>query len=265
MVYSFWSYKSWYTSDFFRLIFFDVGQGDSILIITPGGKTILIDGGPDNKVLRGLGDALPFWRRQIDLIVVTHAHDDHVAGLVEVSRRYHIENFLKNNLNFKTPALDSLLKVLEKNKIKIVTAETGMIFNFDNNCTLSVLAAAKDKQANENDYSVVTMFNCLGRKVLLSGDAGAAIEKQLLVGGENLKADIFKISHHGSLSANSLEFLNAVQPNVTVISVGATNTFGHPSPVILDRLQMLPVNMYRTDKQGTIQFLANDKLIRLNN
>lgn len=262
-IYLAWSYLTYFKSGAFRLIFFDVGQGDSSLIITPGGQTILVDGGPDKKVLRGLGNVLPFWQRTIDLLIITHAHDDHITGLIEVSRRYKIKSILYNNLDFDTPILKSLLKVTADNKIKTIKAEAGMFFNFDNNCVLSVLAATQEIQKDENDYSIVTKFNCLGKNVLSSGDAGIVIENNLLQQGVDLKADIFKISHHGSASANSLQFLEAVSPRVVVISVGENNKFGHPTPLILDRLNSLPVDIYRTDINSQLEFLANYKSIRL--
>ena len=262
--YFIWSYQAWFKSDHFKIFFFDVGQGDSALIVTPGGKAILIDGGPDTKVLRGLGTALPFWRHRIDLMVITHAHDDHITGLIEVSRRYRIDNILKNNLDFNTPTLNSLVKVFNKNSIKEINAEPGTFFKFDNDCSLSILAATKDKQVNDNDYSIVTMFSCLGRRVLLGGDAGVLIENKLLNQGIDLRADIFKVSHHGSLSANSLKYLEGIKPRVAVVSVGINNKFGHPSPLILDRLKSLPVDIYRTDVFGTMEFLANYKSIIIN-
>ena len=262
-IYLTWSYLGYFKSGAFRLIFFDVGQGDSSLIITPGGQTILIDGGPDKKVLRGLGSILPFWRRTIDLLVITHAHDDHVTGLIEVSRRYKIKSILYNNLDFDTPALNSLLKITQNNKIKMIKAQAGMSFNFDNDCILSILASSQETQKNENDYSIVTKFNCLGKNILSSGDAGIAIENNLLNQGLNLKADIFKIPHHGSNSASSLQFLEAIKPQVVVISVGKNNSFGHPAPLTLDRLNSLPVDIYRTDINSQLEFLVNYTSIRL--
>jgi len=250
-------------TDYFRVIFFDVGQGDSALIITPGGKTILIDGGPDQKVLRGLGEALPFWQRKIDLLVITHAHDDHITGLIEVSSRYKIGQILYNNLNFKTPNLEALIKVLRNKKIKMLPVNAGMSFNFNNNCSLNILAANKELDLDENDYSIIAKFNCLNKKILLAGDAGVFIENKLLASGVNLNSDIFKISHHGSTTANSENFLKAINPLAVVVSVGLNNKFKHPATIILDRLQKMLVDIYRTDKQGTISFLANNNEIKL--
>jgi len=103
----------------------------------------------------------------------------------------------------------------------------------------------------------------LNKKILLAGDAGLEIEQELLASGLNLKSDIFKISHHGSNSANSEIFLKAVKPRAVVISVGLNNQFNHPSPVILDRLLKLAVDIYRTDQMGALEFLANNKTITL--
>lgn len=265
IIYFFWTYRLWYFSDSFRLIFFDVGQGDSILIITPKGSTILVDGGPDTKVLRGLGEILPFWRRKIDLLIITHSHDDHVTGLIEVSKRYRILKVLHNNLNFNTPVLSDLLKSFKKNKITLINSEVGMFFKLGNDCNLSVLASDKNLKVNENDRSIVTMLSCLNKMVLLSGDAGTEVEKKLLENNSNIKTDILKISHHGSISASSQEFLISIKPKIAVVSVGVNNRFNHPSPLILERLSKLNINLYQTAKLGLIEFLASYSVIKLVN
>lgn len=263
ILYCYLSYSNWLKTDSFKVFFFDVGQGDSALVITPGGKIILIDGGPDDKVLRGLGQALPFWQRQIDLLIITHAHDDHLVGLIEVSRRYKIKQVLYNNFNFKTPALDLITKIFKDKKIKTVTAEAGMTFKFPANCFLNILSASKEGDLDENDYSIVSRFNCLDKQILFTGDAGVKIEQDLLNQNLLLKSDILKISHHGSTSASSDSFLKAVSPMVAVISVGENNKFKHPNSIILERLQKLPVDIYRTDKAGLLYFFANNKSIKL--
>lgn len=263
LIYFVWSRQAWFKADVFRVSFLNVGQGDATLIVTPTGQTILIDGGPDKRVLRELSTVLPFWYRQIDLLVITHAHDDHVFGLIEVIQRFRVKNILYNNLNFKTPVLDSLIKTIKEQRNKAIKVQGGEVFDFKNGCSVNILAAASEPQKNDNDYSIVSMFSCLGKKILFSGDAGETIEKKLLSTNYNLEADIFKVSHHGSSSANSHNFLAAVNPQAAVISVGINNKFGHPTTLILERLRQLPVDIYRTDKQGTINFLANNKSIIL--
>lgn len=259
------SYHRWYDRDYFRIFFFDVGQGDSALIITPGGMTVLIDGGPDQKVLRELGSVFPFWQRRIDLLVISHAHDDHIGGLIEVARRYKIKRALYNNLNFKTPMLEALKEEFREKNIKMIAAKAGMSFDFSDNCSLNILKASKELALKENDYSIVADFYCLNKKILLTGDVGTMIEKELLADRIDLKADIIKISHHGSVSASSEEFLKAVSPVSAIISVGANNKFNHPSAIILDRLKNMAVDIYQTDKVGTIEIFANNKSIKLEN
>lgn len=259
------SYFSWVKTDCFKVIFFDVGQGDSALIITPGGKTILIDGGPDEKILRGLGEVMPFWYRQIDLLVITHAHDDHIVGLIEFSRRYQIRRVLYNNLNFKTPALEALIKIFKNKKIFLTEAKVGQSYKFALNCSFDILSANKEAGLDENDYSIVAAWRCLNKNILLTGDAGLKVEQELLINDINLHSDILKIAHHGSDTANSEDFLKTVNPMVSVISVGLNNKFKHPNGIILERLQKMAVDIYRTDKQGILYFLANNKVIKLIN
>jgi competence protein ComEC len=263
--YFIFSYDYWADKNSFKIFFFNVGQGDSTLIVTPTGKTILIDGGPDQKVLKELGLVLPFWQRHIDLVIISHAHDDHIGGLIEIIRRYDIGNVVYNNLNFKTPMLETLKEEIKEKNIKMVAAKTGLSFSFSNNCSFDILKASKESALAENDYSIVSDFYCLGKKILLTGDAGVMIEKELLADGIDLKSDIIKISHHGSNSASSEKFLKAVNPISTVISVGAGNRFNHPSTLILDRLKKMGVDIYRTDQLGTIKIFANNKTIKVGN
>lgn len=261
--YCYLSYRAWVSNDYFKVIFFDVGQGDSSLIITPTGKTILTDGGPDNKVLRELGKELPFWVRHLDAVVLTHAHDDHLLGLIEVCRRYQIKQILYNNLDFNTPALTALTNTLRAEKIKLTVVYPGMVFNFGDNCQLQILAASKEQGIDENDYSIVSSFNCLDRKVLFTGDAGLKIEESLLNKKIDLKADILKISHHGSKTANSINFLQAVNPKLALISLGLNNKYKHPDSNIIERLKKIAVDIYRTDLSGSLVILANNKEISI--
>jgi competence protein ComEC len=262
---SFASNKSSFSSEYFKIIFLDVGQGDAVLIITPQNKTILIDGGPDNSLLKELGKYLPFWKRELDLVVLTHAHDDHFMGLIEISRRYQVKKFVYNNLNFFNPSLDALKKYLNNNKSLIKEVASDDYFLFDNNCRLNIMFASKDNLRDENDYSIVSAWSCLGRRVLLTGDASSIIENNLIVSDIDLKADILKVSHHGSITATDDNFLELVNPTQAVISVGKNNKFHHPSDLILTKLKKKAVDIYRTDSLGSITFLANNKELKVIN
>jgi competence protein ComEC len=250
------SIVSWRKSSFFRLIFLDVGQGDSVLIVTPQGQTILVDGGPDASVLKKLGTILPFWLRKIDLVVLTHVHDDHLAGLINVLNRYQVKQILVGNYNNETALTKVWQDKLINSKSEVTKAKEGMIFNFSNNCFLKVLTAA-EVAADENDLSVVSLFSCLDKNIFLGGDASTKIESQINIS----KVDIAKASHHGSITSNSQAFLDKIKPNSVVISVGINNKFNHPSPIVLRQLLTEGVNIFRTDQMGSVYFLANNKSI----
>lgn len=250
------SVSSWRQANYFRLVFFDVGQGDSALIVTPSGQTILIDGGPDASVLKEIGRVLPFWLRRLDLVILTHVHDDHLAGLIPILNRYEVKQVLVGSYNNETALTKVWQNKLLFYKIEAIKAKQGMIFNFSNDCFLKILAA-EDSATDENDLSVVSLFSCLNKNVLLSGDASSKIENKLKVP----KVDIFKISHHGSITANSQSFLDMIRPQLAIISVGINNKFNHPSPIVINRLLTMTVNIFRTDKVGSVYFLANNKSI----
>jgi competence protein ComEC len=234
--------------------FLDVGQGDAILIKTPNGQTILIDGGPDNKVLRRLGESLPFYRRQIDLVIFSHYHDDHVIGLIEILKRYRVQKIIYAASGSEITATAAiLLKKAELEKIPVITIDKQASLNLGDDCILDLLNPASLGIKVDPNNSLVVKLNCAGKKFLFSGDNSAIVEKALLNSGFDLAADVFKASHHGSNSANSEKFFRAVGPELLVIPVGADNKFGHPSPKILERAAALGINIKRTDKDGDIK------------
>lgn len=255
-IYFLFSVSSWRQTNYFRIVFFDVGQGDSVLIVTPTGQTILIDGGPDASVLRELGRVLPFWLRKLDLVILTHAHDDHLAGLIDILKRYQVKRILVSNYNNKTPLTEAWQVSLINSKSEIIKAQEGLVFNFSSNCFLKILAA-EEIATDENDLSIVSLFSCLDKNIFLGGDASTKIENKINIS----QVDIAKASHHGSITSNSQSFLDKIKPNLVVISAGINNKFNHPSPIILNRLLTGGVNIFRTDLAGTVYFLANNKSI----
>jgi competence protein ComEC len=252
------SINSWRRSDYFRVIFLDVGQGDAILIVTPTGQTILVDGGPDAGVLKELGRILPFWLRKIDLVILTHAHDDHLVGLIHVINRYQVKNVLLGAHNSNLALYQTWQNKLTDYNLETIIAKPGLMFNFSNSCELHILAS-NEKASDENDLSVVSLFNCLGKKVFLGGDASSKIENKIDIS----RVDIYKASHHGSITSNSESFLSEIKPKLAVISVGLNNKFNHPSELVLKQLLAVGANLFRTDESGSIYFLANNKSILL--
>ncbi len=260
-----WFKNSLKVSPYFQVIFLDVGQGDSSLIITPQHKVILIDGGPDQKVLKELGRVLPFWNRKIDLLVVTHPHDDHFVGLIEVLRRYQVEKIIIDQSVGSSDTWRILVGVIKEEKRITILPKQGQEFDFGGACLLNILSSHNKKREDENDYSVITKFSCLGRNVLLTGDASQKVEQELLNSETDLKADIFKASHHGSQTANSESFVAAISPRLAVISVGLDNKFKHPNLSVLEIFKKMSVDIYQTALGGSKHFLANNNEIIIKN
>lgn len=257
-----------------EIISFDVGQGDAILIKTPENQTMLIDGGPSNNILSKLGEHLPTLSKQIDIVLLTHPHADHVTGLVEVLKRYDVGAVILSGADLKTDVYSEFLKIIKEKNIPVVIAEAGEAIHFGSAAAgleFDILSPerAEDLVFNKksesfgsggndvNDTSIVgkLMFNDFS--ILLTGDATFKIENQLLAYGENLKSDILKVGHHGSKYSSSLQFLKLVSPKAAIIEVGAKNRYSHPSSAALSRLKMLNSEIFRTDLNGDIKILTD--------
>ncbi|MFA5886778.1 MAG: MBL fold metallo-hydrolase [Patescibacteria group bacterium] len=235
--------------------FLDVGQGDSVLIKTPTDRIILIDGGPDNKILRRLGDFLPFYRRQLDYLIFSHYHDDHITGLIEIIRRYKVKHLIYAPSDYRSPVLEELLAVIKAQDIPTTILTSRQQLFFSAACSLDLLnPRVLGVKKNENN-SLIANLNCQGQKFLLAGDNSSQVEQALLASSLNLTANILKASHHGSKSANSFRFLEVVRPAWLIISVGADNKFRHPDSDLLVRAAQLGINVKRTDQAGSIQLI----------
>ena len=245
--------------------FLDVGQGDAILIKTPFGQNILIDGGPDNKVIEELGKNLPFWDRQIDLMVLTHPHDDHATGLIEVIKRYSVKKILYTGVVHSAPNYLAWLEAIRERKIPLIIIDRPQKIILGDNCYLEIIFPRKSLLAREvdnlNNSSIVARLVYGETKFLLMGDAEIEVEKELLSSGADLSAQVLKTGHHGSDTSSSQEFLEAVSPRTAVIQVGKDNDFGHPSLRILKRLERAGAEILRTDLDGTIKLVSNGKEI----
>jgi competence protein ComEC len=249
--------------DDLKVIVFDVGQGDAIFIETPDEFQILIDGGPDNMVLEKLENEMDFNDRYIDLIVLTHPHADHVTGLVEVLKRYEVgQVWIAGVVHTSSIYLEFLDLVKEKN-IETKVAYADMDYKLDN-IDLAVLYPLEDisgtSMKNLNNSSVVIKLTDDISSFLFMGDAEIEDETKMMkiFDEKELKSDILKIGHHGSSDSSSEDFLNIVKPEIAIISVGKDNSYDHPSLRIIRRLERLGSNIFRTDKNGDIEFRVND-------
>jgi len=236
--------------------FLDVGQGDSTLIKLPSSEVILIDGGSDNLILRRLGENLPFYHRQIDMIILSHYHDDHAVGLVEVIRRYRVKTLVYAPAAALTPAVKEILTAAASQSLSILALEQQARISYNNGCFMNLLNPTSLKIKSDGNNSLVARLDCDGQKVLFTGDNSLTVEKALLNSGWDLSTTVLKASHHGSNSANSELFLSAVSPELMVISVGADNRFGHPHPQVLAIMNNLGIKTERTDQVGTIRIFS---------
>ncbi|HEV7904330.1 MAG TPA: ComEC/Rec2 family competence protein, partial [Pyrinomonadaceae bacterium] len=247
----------------------DVGQGDALLIVAPGGKTALVDAsvpGSGKKILAAMGR---YGVDHIDLLVTTHAHADHIGGADEVIKGTKVYKVLDSKVPNTTKNYEDFLDAIEANKVEYEGASPGQTFRLgDSGAIISVLAPmqplfTKDQLrsgGNEpNANSVVTRLDYGEFSILLTGDAEAQTEQRLMEQGARVEARVLKVGHHGSKYASSEDFLRAAKFKDAVISCGADNRYGHPSQEALDRLKEFGVKIYRTDLQGEITIKTRGK------
>jgi competence protein ComEC len=243
----------------------NVGQGDSILIIAPGGKVVLVDAGVPGSG-RVVLDAMKRYNLDhIDLMVATHAHADHIGGADEVMRRTKVTTVLDSKVPNATKNYEDFLSAINQTGAKYVAASPGQKFDLGGNATLTVLAPiqpffTKDQLrsgANEpNANSVVTRLDYGDFSMLLTGDAEAETEERLMSKGANIKAKVLKVGHHGSRYASSDKFLRQGGFESAIISDGPDNRYGHPNQDTLDRFKALGVKLYRTDLEGEVTIIS---------
>ena len=239
-----------------QVVFLDVGQGDSILI-QKGTKQILIDGGPSGKTeLAKLGNYLPYFDREIELVIATHPDRDHIGGLVDVARNYKIGKVIATGAEKDTAIFKEWKDLLAFNKIETLEAMRKDEISFGG-AILKIVSpdSPVDFAAGDaNNKSIVARLDCENNSFLFTGDIESPAEKEILASGENIDADFLKVAHHGSKYSTSAEFLDAANPNEAVISVGADNSYGHPTEAVLDALEKRNVRIFRTDENGDIEY-----------
>lgn len=238
----------------------DVGQGDAILVEGSHGGRLLIDGGPDpDRLLVALDQRIPPWDRRIDSIVLSHPHEDHVAGLALLIERYRVRRVMEPGMRGPGPGYAAWLNELAHGRAPIHTGiAAGDRLTVDE-ITLRALwprrgevpAEPPDGGTGINNVSVVLLGQVGVRRFLLMGDVEEAIDPELLAAGLP-RVELLKVAHHGSRTATTQPFVDAVRPAIAVASAGAGNPYGHPTRVTLDRLAAAGARVLRTDRDGTV-------------
>lgn len=254
----------------FTISFIDVGQGDSMLVSTPKGKNILIDGGgsrDEESFNVGKQTLIPYLLNKgitkLDYIIISHFDSDHVGGILSVLEELKAEKVIickqEENENYKR-----FKEIVKNKKIKVYVVKKGDNLKIEENIWLNILWP-KDERIKENainNNSIVAKLNYKNFSILLTGDIEKIAENQILKEYENtniLNANILKVAHHGSKSSSTNEFLEKVKPQIALIGVGEKNTFGHPNEGVLNRLGNLNTKTYRTDQMGEITIKIDNK------
>lgn len=257
-----------------RVYILDVEQGDGILIRTPNGQNIIIDGGPDNSFIYKLGKTLPFYEHTIDLMILTHPHADHVVGLIPVLARYEVKEILTTGVIYENAPYHEWQEIIKQKNIPVITAVAGEIFNFGEtelkvifplkslNGTVingtDIGESSQGQSVNLNNTSVVVKVIYKNTSALFTGDLEKNCELDLIkIYGDFLKSDFLKIGHHGSITSTSLEFLQKVSPKNAAISLAQENNFGFPSEVVLNRLKRERVIFKLSSQDGDIIWQSN--------
>ncbi len=239
--------------------FLDVGQGDSVHIITPDGYELLIDGGPTNSVLRELSKGRSFFDKKIDMVVATHPDTDHVSGLTDVFRRFTVNYVFETNVESDTPASLSYRELARQEGAQIIRAEAGQIIQLGASTTVYIFSPHSDTRGWEtNNASIVAQVVYGETTFMLTGDAPSSIE-EYLVGryGASLHSNVLKLGHHGSNTSSSEKFLDAVMPQYAVVSAAADNRYGHPHREVTERVTERGIEMVSTIEKGTIEFISD--------
>ena len=247
-----------------HVVFADVDNGDSVLIVSPSGRQVLVDGGPEAQdATRLLGSALPFWDRSLDVVVLTHGHADHLTGLLDVLRRYDVGHVVEREASYATPGYVGWRQAVGDEGTVVTQARAGQVIDLGDGATIEVLHPPEMLMAGTdsdlNNASIVLRVVYGDVSFLLTGDIFVEAEREMLSRGVDVRSTVIKIPHHGSRSSSSPEFVELVGPSVAVISVGADNRFGHPHAETLEVLgRYAPeARVMTTRDHGAIRFVTD--------
>lgn len=238
--------------------FIDCGQADCIFIKTPQNHQIIIDFG-DNKGLKDLSNRIPWWNKTIDLMIITHPHDDHIAGMFNIIKKYNVKNIMYTGVVGHSPLYLELIDLIKQESIPLVIPNKNQVISFGQKCDLKILFPLQNlvnkEVANLNNSSIVSQLDCLGSLFLFMGDAELEEEQEILNKGIVIKSDVLKAGHHGSITSSQQDFLEKVKPEITIIMVGENNKFNHPSLRTVKKLERIDSQIFRTDLDGTVDIL----------
>ena len=246
-----------------KVHFIDVGQADSILIQTPNNKTMLIDAGNNND-----GDFVVSYIKaqgidEINVLVGTHPHEDHIGGLDTVINTFDIEKIYMPKVSSNTSTYIDVMSAISNKNLQVTTAKAGVTIGFDNSLKTDIIAPNSESYEDSNNFSAVIKMTYQNTSFLFTGDSESISEKEMISAGFDLQADLLKVGHHGSGFSTGALFLKKVSPKYALISVGENNSYNHPDNLVLNRLKTYGAETYRTDKLGTVVATSDGNTITL--
>jgi competence protein ComEC len=270
-----------------KIVFCDVGQGDAAYVRFPDGRDMVVDGGPNNRVIECLGRHMPFWDRHLDIIMMTHPQKDHMQGLIAVLSRYQVQYFIRSDVVNTTEGYVKLMDVVRMRNIEqrfmtqgeaINLGDTSLLFLWPSDIQIAkgvrasqIAASGTDVLGSStgdlNDYSLVFALRYGDFDVLFTGDADTRVEANYIgmqfvpshiEGLADEKVEVLKVPHHGSKTGMSEAFVQWVKPQISIISVGK-NGYGHPTKEAIDMLQSVGSTVVRTDERGDVVIISDGK------
>ncbi len=239
----------------------DVDQADAILVEMPGHCTMLIDAGTRDQADKVKAFIEKLGIKKIDYVIGTHPHEDHIGGLDTVIESFDIGRIYMPDVEATDEAALDLQAAVTAKGLTVEKAKSGVVILDEEDLKIEILAPIRDVYDEANTYSAVVKLTYINNKFLFTGDATALSEKEMILYGVDLDADVLKVGHHGADTSTCEAFLEAVSPQYAVISVGENNSYGLPSADVSKRLDAMKVKVYRTDQSGTVTFLGNGQRI----
>lgn len=244
-----------------KVSFLDVGQGDSILIQTPSGHTMMIDGGPNDSVLAQVNRELPFLHTDIDVMVATHPDADHVTGLIPILEKYKVHTIVGSGQTSDTDVFQDLKTHIDDEHADLYSGNVGDVIDFQDGVTATILHPYNGEHFSDTNSASVSMVVKYGdESFLLTGDLPTTKESFLLSSGLlSHNITVYKAGHHGSKYSSGESLLSYIKPEYAVISAGKDNKYGHPNEETLGRLRTYAKEILSTIDHGTISFVTDGK------
>ena len=239
-----------------KISFLNIGQGDSSLIVSKRGESIVIDCGPNSKVIDQIESKLGYWNKKIDLLIITHGDKDHYGGCRDIIERFEVSKVMINGvLDSKNKSYTALLEFIKTQNIQILPSLTNTYITIQDNIELQLLNPQTNLWGQEirddNPESIVILVRSANNSILLTGDANEATEAKILSQYPQLDVDILKAGHHGSKTSTSDKLLDAITPKQVIISAGANNSYNHPHPDIINKLKTRNIQIQETKNNMT--------------